>query len=56
MKILITGSNGFLGRLICTELENENESFQKPTWLGKEVTNDNRYYNVYLTQRPFKTW
>ena len=38
------------------ELENENESFQKPTWLGKEVTNDNRYYNVYLTQKPFKTW
>lgn len=38
------------------ELEHENESFEKPMWLGKEVTNDNRYYNVYLTQKPFKTW
>lgn len=27
MKILITGSNGFLGRLICAKLENENEIF-----------------------------
>ena len=38
------------------ELENENESFEKPSWLGKEVTNDNRYYNVYLAQKPFKSW
>lgn len=38
------------------ELNSENESFEKPSWLGKEVTNDNRYYNVYLTQKPFKSW
>ena len=38
------------------ELEDEKESFEKPSWLGKEVTNDERYYNVYLTQKPFKYW
>ena len=38
------------------ELESENEAFEKPNWLGMEVTNDNRYYNAYLSQKPFKTW
>jgi adenylate cyclase len=38
------------------ELENENDSILKPNWLGKEVTNDERYYNSYLSQNPFKNW
>lgn len=38
------------------ELEDENELFEKPSWLGKEVTNDERYYNVYLSQKPFNEW
>lgn len=38
------------------ELESENEAFEKPNWLGMEVTNDTRYYNAYLSQKPFKTW
>jgi adenylate cyclase len=38
------------------ELEDENEAFEKPTWLGEEVTNDARYYNVYLSQKPFQSW
>lgn len=38
------------------ELDDENEAFEKPSWLGEEVTNDNRYYNVYLAQHPFKAW
>jgi adenylate cyclase len=38
------------------ELESENETFEKPNWLGMEVTNDTRYYNAYLNQKPFKTW
>jgi len=38
------------------ELESEKETFEKPNWLGIEVTNDNRYYNAYLSQNPFKTW
>ncbi len=38
------------------ELKSESESFEKPSWLGKEVTNDNRYYNSYLSQNPYKNW
>ena len=38
------------------ELSDENESFDKPNWLGMEVTNDNRYYNAYLSNNPFKNW
>jgi adenylate cyclase len=38
------------------ELKSETESFEKPIWLGKEVTNDERYYNAYLSNKPFKTW
>ena len=38
------------------ELENENESILKPNWLGEEVTNDERYYNAYLSVNSFKSW
>lgn len=38
------------------ELQDENENFEKPHWLGKEVTNDERYYNVFLTKKPYKEW
>ncbi|MQP23856.1 CYTH domain-containing protein [Flavobacterium sp. LMO8] len=38
------------------ELQSENESFEKPNWLGKEVTSDERYYNAYLSNKPFKSW
>lgn len=38
------------------ELENEHESFIKPKWLGEEVTNDERYYNAYLSQKPYQSW
>lgn len=38
------------------ELKDENESFDKPEWLGKEVTGDERYYNAYLSRNPFKNW
>ncbi|MDR0412377.1 MAG: adenylate cyclase, partial [Dysgonamonadaceae bacterium] len=30
------------------ELQSENEAFEKPGWLGDEVTFDERYYNAYL--------
>jgi adenylate cyclase len=38
------------------ELENENETILKPKWLGTQVTNDERYYNSYLSQNPFRNW
>jgi adenylate cyclase len=38
------------------ELSAENESFEKPNWLGQEVTGDNRYYNAYLSNNPFGSW
>ena len=38
------------------ELKSENETFEKPDWLGEEVTNDYRYYNAYLSQNPYKNW
>jgi len=36
------------------ELQAENETFQKPNWLGKEVTCDVRYYNSQLSLVPYK--
>jgi len=38
------------------ELVYENEPFEQPVWLGKEVTNDSRYYNSNLAQHPFSSW
>jgi adenylate cyclase len=38
------------------ELSAENESFEKPNWLGQEVTGDNKYYNAYLSNNPFGSW
>lgn len=38
------------------ELSDENESFEKPVWLGKEVTGDVRYYNAYLSNNPYSSW
>lgn len=38
------------------ELNSENENFEKPSWLGKEVTSDNRYYNSYLSKNPYTNW
>ena len=38
------------------ELGSADEAFEKPSWLGQEVTGDKRYYNSYLARNPFKTW
>lgn len=38
------------------ELGSEDEAFERPAWLGEEVTGDRRYYNSYLTIHPFSTW
>jgi CYTH domain-containing protein len=36
------------------ELQSETEAFEKPKWLGKEVSGDSRYYNANLVLDPFK--
>lgn len=38
------------------ELSHEDESFEKPQWLGEEVTGDNRYYNSQLSKISFNKW
>ena len=38
------------------ELGDEQETFQKPLWLGEEVTGDSRYYNSMLMKCPFIEW
>ena len=38
------------------ELSSVDEEFDKPEWLGEEVSNDKRYYNVCLVENPFKNW
>ncbi len=38
------------------ELQTETEEFIHPAWLGDEVTDDKRYYNVCLIDHPFKDW
>ena len=38
------------------ELSAENEGFEKPTWLGDEVTGDVKYYNSMLIKNPFTKW
>jgi len=38
------------------ELPSENYAFEKPSWLGMEVTGDTKYYNVSLLSHPFEKW
>lgn len=38
------------------ELDSEDQAFNKPSWIGEEVTNDRRYLNSELVVRPFGTW
>ncbi|ARV19846.1 Inorganic triphosphatase [Curvibacter sp. AEP1-3] len=38
------------------ELSAEDEAFERPAWLGEEVTHDARYFNSNLATQPFCTW
>lgn len=38
------------------ELSSEEECFEKPAFLGAEVTGERRYYNSHLMKKPYKTW
>ncbi|MBP1640548.1 MAG: adenylate cyclase [Bacteroidetes bacterium] len=58
---LIFEVDEFLGDnsgLIIAEIElpSEEFSFEKPSWLGQEVTGDPRFYNSFLTKNPYTKW
>lgn len=38
------------------ELQTPDQQFDKPDWLGKELTGDERFYNSYLSNHPYTTW
>ena len=38
------------------ELEAANESFDLPSWIEKEVTGEDKYYNANLVTNPFTKW
>ena len=38
------------------ELHDEKDEFEKPGWITMEVSDDERYYNSYLSMHPFKKW
>ena len=38
------------------ELESEDEKFEIPNWIGQEVTQDERYYNMNLAVHPYTSW
>ncbi len=60
-KGLIWEVDEFLGEnkgliLAEVELESEDQVFEKPDWVGKEVTGDPKYYNSNLIKHPFSKW
>jgi len=38
------------------ELGAEDEAFREPDWLGREVTDERRFYNAALSERPWARW
>lgn len=38
------------------ELESEDQKFEKPEWVRKEVTGDPKYFNANLIHHPYKNW
>ena len=38
------------------ELKSESDKFEKPQWLGQEVTGDVKYYNSMLMKKPYTKW
>ncbi|SDQ11614.1 CYTH domain-containing protein [Flagellimonas zhangzhouensis] len=38
------------------ELKHEDERFEKPSWLGEEVTGQTKYYNSQLSKLPYSKW
>jgi len=52
---VFTGDNA--GLVVAeVELNDIDEKINKPAWLGQEVTEEKRYYNVCLVRNPYKDW
>ena len=50
--------NGDNEGLVMAEIElaSEDENVELPTWLGREVTGEKRFYNSHLREHPYKEW
>ena len=51
----------FLGEnfgLVIAEVEllSENDNFNKPSWIGQEVSHEVKYYNYKLVEHPYSKW
>ena len=44
------------GILLRNELESEDQQFEKPNFIGEEVTGQVKYYNMMLLKNPYTTW
>lgn len=38
------------------ELQSEDQPYEKPDFIGPEVTGDHRFYNKQMLRNPFKLW
>jgi adenylate cyclase len=58
MKWEVDEFHGANAGLIVAEIElpSEETTFEKPVWCGKEVSQDFRYANSYLSQHPYAAW
>ena len=52
---VFTGDNEGL-KMAEIELGDLHEHYEKPDWLGPEVSHDERYYNNYLIKNPYYKW
>lgn len=49
---IFSGENSGL-QMAEIELTHPDELFEKPDWIGEEVSDDKRYYNNYLAKHPY---
>ena len=48
---------GNMGLILAElELRSEDQDFERPSWLGEEVSYDPRYFNAYMATKPHSEW
>ena len=52
--IRVTDNDGLV--VAEVELESEDQQFEKPNFIGEEVTGKVKYYNMMLLKNPYTTW